>query len=76
MTDDEIKCLIDLNRKRYESAKRALYESFLEMDEFIKQEQLKNAKHYHFKTRKEMKSAMLRDFNPYSTFSFGKKPPK
>ena len=75
MTDDEIERLIQLNYKRYESVTSALRDSFAKMDAFIKEKQEENAQHYHFKTRKEMKNAMLRNFNPYSTFSFGKEPP-
>lgn len=76
MTDDEIERLIQLNYKRYESVTTALRDSFGKMDAFIKEKQQENAQHYHFKMRKEMKNAMMRNLNPYSTFSYGKEPPK
>ena len=75
MTDEEIFLLIELNASRYATEKETLYQEFIKMDVFIKEHLKKNAVHKHFKTKKEMVKCMRSDFNPYSTFSFGRKNP-
>ncbi len=73
MTDQEILDLMALNITRYEKGKDSLYEEYLKMNRFINDLHKKNATHRHFKTRREMKEYMMRDFNPFNTFSYGKK---
>lgn len=75
MTDAELLELMGLNSKRFENEKNALYDEFIKMDQFIKDGFKKNAIHRHFKTKKEMQEVMGRDFNPWNTFSYGKKDP-
>lgn len=76
MTDTELLDLMGRNVSRFEAEKNVLYNQLLAMDDFIQQGFKKNAVHRHFKTKREMREAMAKDFNPYNTFSFGKKAPE
>ena len=73
MSDEELLHLMGMNAERFQTEKEALYSQFAKMDEFIKEGFKKNAVHRHFKTKKECRLAMARDFNPFNTFSWGKK---
>lgn len=75
MTDQEISELRGKNASRFSAEKDILYQEYLKMDEYLLGEYNKNAIHQHFKTKKEMQEAMARDFNPFNTFSFGRKKP-
>lgn len=76
MTDEEILKLRSENAQFFEKAKQILYDAYLARDEELKSELKKNAKHHHFKNKKDMQEAMSRNCNIYSTFSFGKKAPE
>lgn len=73
MTDAELFDLMEKNSSRFQTEKNILYDEFQKMDHFIKEGLKRNATHRHFKTQREMREVMMRDFNPYNTFSFGKK---
>ncbi len=72
MTDEEISILRFMNANRHEEAKENNYQQYIKLDDFLIEQYKKNTKHHHFKTKKSMKAAMLNDFNPYNTFSWGK----
>ena len=76
MSEEEIRLLIEIKCDMERSISQVIRTAFQKMEELIETKNKQNAKHYHFKTRKEMEVAMLNDFNPYSTFSFGKEPTK
>jgi len=76
MSDEEIYQLIEMKVEMSLSITQAVREAFQKMEDLIQNKWKENSKHYHFKTRKEMEHAMMRDYNPYSTFSYGKEQTK
>jgi len=72
LTDEELFVIQRMNLERYNLEKEAIYAEYCKMDEFIMEGLKKNAKHQHFSTKKKVKEAMLRDNNPFNTFSSGK----
>lgn len=76
MINEEINQLIKVKVEMQLDIINFVRQSFQKLDDLIQNKYKENPKHQHFKTRKEMRAAMLRDWNPYSTFSYGKKKPK
>ena len=75
MTNEEILKLMDMNSSRYQRERECLYNEFISMNNFIHDKFKENAVHRHFKTKKEARAAMAKDFNPFNTFSYGEKDP-
>jgi hypothetical protein len=75
MTDLEIMELREKNSDRFLSEKEVLFQEYFKMDEYLMHLLKQNATHRHFKTKKEMVEFMAKDYNPYNTFSFGRKDP-
>ena len=66
MINEEINQLIKVKVEMQLDIINFVRQSFQKLDDLIQNKYKENPKHQHFKTRKEMRAAMLRDWNPYS----------